>query len=220
MPKTMTLPTADDVLTVTLPELALLLRRVEQIKLLLACMGPEGCTLSAVAALLNLPLNVACRWVRRLERLGALRVLRTQPRAGRAVRMYGCSARRFFIPKALMPLDEFIWEGVEPLMQTLRANLQPAFEDHHPPVAGVLVGDLPNEFLFTYADDQQRVWPPEGLVPSTVSVMQMVRMDYAQARAFNRDLRALVERYAAGGGAGNSLLGLFVTPIQAGHALD
>ncbi|MBZ9715012.1 hypothetical protein [Deinococcus multiflagellatus] len=212
---TSVLPTSSDVITVTSLDVARCLGQLEQVQLLRLFMGPEGNTVAAAARQLNLPLQTVYRRVKGLLRLQLLFPLREVRRPGRSVQVYRCPARRFFIPRTLVPLDAYLWEGLEPFMQAFRSEFQYALEHDPQPVAGMLTGELPGGFLFTFADQHREPWPaPNQPVPAVISLFQTIRMDYAQARAFNQELQALVERHNQAGGAGTYLLGLFLTPTR------
>ena len=101
-------------LVVDSPEVAEVLRRVENVQMLRHFMSGEGCTVSAFAERMNWSPLRAYRQVKAFERLGLLQVLRSEKRAGRAIQHYVCPRRRYFLPAALVSVEEYLQESFQP----------------------------------------------------------------------------------------------------------
>jgi hypothetical protein len=87
----------DVVLTVTDPAWATVLLDPQESVFYTPFLG-QDCTVSEAAQLSGASVNTAYARVRRLLKLGLLRVNGEQRRAGRAVKMYRMVAERFFVP--------------------------------------------------------------------------------------------------------------------------
>lgn len=85
--------------TLSSPAAASLLRNPRVLRLLEAFMN-EACTLRKVAARLSIPLPTAHRIVNRMVAVGALEVVGTVERPGRAMKLYRSSSRAFFVPRS------------------------------------------------------------------------------------------------------------------------
>ena len=85
--------------TLNSPAAASLLRNPRALRLLEAFMNEAG-PLLRVAARLRIPLPSALRLVKRLISVGALEVVGTVERPGRAIKLYRSSSDAFFIPRS------------------------------------------------------------------------------------------------------------------------
>jgi predicted transcriptional regulator len=62
-------------------------------------------TVTQVAQMLNLDFRKSYSVVKRLERYGLIRMVRLERRDGRPIRFYRASAKHFFVPISLVPIE-------------------------------------------------------------------------------------------------------------------
>jgi hypothetical protein len=201
---------------ITSRELADVLRHEKNVLLLKRFMG-KGSTVASAAQAADLPFHTVYRFAKQMERLGLLQVTTIQARAGRAMKVYLCPNKRFFIPKSLFSLEELFWDTYLPILQAIQSNLASAFEAGTNGVRGVVVGDLPANNWMTVADARGVPWPDETWGPTSSSppafiVDHEMQLDYEKAQSFSRELFALVERYRAENGSGKYQFLLMMAP--------
>jgi Helix-turn-helix domain len=179
-----------------------------------AFMTPAGMTIGQAASQFALSPNRAYRRVQRLVRLGLLTVVGVTPRAGKAVRRYRCAARSWFIPVSLYPLGEWLRTGFQAQFDVFNPQLEQALGAAPHPVGGLLVGDTERGYTISYATPDGQLWDPaHRAAPAFYSGFRPLQLDHHAARAFQTELAALVDRYAAAGGNTTYLLGTFLTPV-------
>lgn len=88
------------------PKAARALTDLQLLPLLIVFLRREA-SVSEAAASTEADLDATYYQVRKLERLGILRVTRSERRAGRAVKYYRARADAFFVPFALLPHETF-----------------------------------------------------------------------------------------------------------------
>lgn len=193
---------------------ARVLAQIENVTFLRSFMRPDGNTVAAVAREHGLTPNATYRQVKRFEGLGLLRVLRLEQRVGRAIRVYGCPARRYFIPREVLPVDEFLQFGFAAHLSEFWKQLRLAVEEGPNPVTGLLV--LPEQeegFGLTFADQDGQPWNSRADgSPVAFGSFRALQLDYADALNFDREMRELVQRYGNKEGSTRYMFGLFVTP--------
>ncbi|ADV65862.1 ArsR/SmtB family transcription factor [Deinococcus maricopensis] len=200
---------------VNTPEIADVFRNVLAFKMLLHFMRPDGATVSTLADTHGLTLNAAYRKVKRLERLGLLRVLREEQRAGRAVRVYVAPHRAYFIPRTLVSLEEQMRETFEPYQELMRQHLARVSANGHNPVGGLLFRAEADGLWLIPATATGEKWRPD--VPGTPAYYHgsgPLYLDYAQAKALERELYALFDRYRQQRGPHQYLMHAFLTPVD------
>ncbi len=101
-----TVAMTDAVLTVTDPTWAQVLLDPRESAFYSPFLG-QDCTVSEAAQLGGVSVNTAYARVRRLLKLGLLRVSGQKPRAGRAVKLYRMVAERFFVPYDVTPHESY-----------------------------------------------------------------------------------------------------------------
>lgn len=206
--------------TVREPKAAKLLADLERVQVLVPFLGRER-SISEVAEQLGLPVDATYYRVRRLVDAGLLEVARTVPRNGRALKLYRAAADRFFVPLEALPeqtAEEFLGRGDEATRTRMARN-----------VARVL-RDLPRHLrmgLHVGASDDGRPniglgpaepdWRADGMlepgVPAIVSSWMPLHLGYDDAKALQRELFALIGRYADRHGPDAYLLGLQLAPV-------
>lgn len=139
------------------------------------------------------PLYRTLRRVRRWQALGVLDVQDTKKRAGRPVRLYGLTSPSFYIPHAVLPVDEVLARIGEPMERELRADIARAFADL-PDIGGtqiVIHGETYGAFL-AHAPGQ-----PWGGKDDLVLIDRWasLRLTHADALAFQHELDELFARY-------------------------
>jgi hypothetical protein len=137
--------------------------------------------------LLGLPLARVHYHARRLAGLGLLRVVRSQKRGGRPIRIYRASASAYFVPLALLPA-----RPQPELDDALRASLE---RDRAASSAGLIVA----------AGAEGRITVRHvGGAGDALNVWLSLPLTAAQARTLREELRALLERFAAAATRGRS----------------
>jgi hypothetical protein len=203
------------------PKAAAFLADLERVQVLLPFLERER-TVSDVARELDLPLDAMYYRVRRLVELGLLQPTRTVPRKGRALTLYRARASHFFAPLDALPkrtAEDFLAEGDEPtrrrvarsvarvmlaLPRDLRMGLHVRLDDEGRPSVGL--------------GPEERGWRPAKMldaeVPAIVSSWMPLRLGFEDAKALQRELFDLIERYAGRGGPDAYLLGLQLAPVD------
>ncbi|MEW6420099.1 MAG: helix-turn-helix domain-containing protein [Deinococcota bacterium] len=198
----------------TCPRAADVFRNVGEFRLLLHFMGPEGSTVAALARRHGLSLNAAYRKVQKFGRLGLLTVLREERRAGRAVKVYGCPHQSFFIPRDLIPLEEQVTETFGPYQHLLAQKLIEASRHPANPVGGLIFTVRAGGLWLLPATERGERWRPD--VPGTPAHVHSsgpLYLDYQEARALERELYALFDRYRRRRGSAPYLLHMVLAPI-------
>lgn len=199
---------------VTCPQAADVFRNVGEFRLLLHFMRPEGSTVAALAAERGLSLNAAYRKVQKFCRLNLLAVLREEHRAGRAVKVYRCPHTAFFISRDLISIEEQLTETFGPYEQLLRRNLLEASANAVNPVEGLLFQVRPDGLWLLPATRSGERWRPDRPgTPAHVHSSGPLYLDYQDARALERELYDLFDRYRGRRGAAPYLLHMVLTPL-------
>lgn len=149
------------------------------------------------------PLDRFTHRVKRLARLGLLEVAEVTPRAGRPVRLYRTAAERFFVPHAVLPFEE-VMASVE-RRYSARLIAAMALEDVTSPAAGgfgtCAYVDAAGEWRLHTTDRAGRpVDVRGGDRPAVFNAWTPLELTFEQAKAFQRDLEALLRRYSGGRG--------------------
>lgn len=204
-------------LVVDSPEVAEVLRRVKNVQMLRHFMSGEGCTVSAFAERMNWSPLRAYRQVKAFERLGLLQVLRSEKRAGRAIQHYVCPWRRYFLPAALVSVEEYLQESFQPHEGQIKHELALAARAGESGVAGLLVGAFGEGVALLPADREGRPWNPEQPGgPALFYGIGPLFLDYGQARALQAELQALFGRYGQQAGPARYLYQVIFTPDSRG----
>jgi hypothetical protein len=191
---------------VTDPDAARTLTDPAAVDLLAPFLGRES-TVARAAERLGLDVGALYYQVKRLEKLGLVRVSRLEPRPGRAIRHYRATADLFFVPLDALPL-----QTVEDLLERVHAHHQRELERD---LAAVLRdAGLSGEWGFRVhaspsgrissdlAVDPERPYDPRDPGgPAALDGWVNLRLGFEDAKALQRDLVELLGRYQARRGA-------------------
>lgn len=209
--------------TVTDPEVAVVLMQPRAQRVLAPFMTGER-SVGEVAAATGTSTQSVGYWVKRFTNLHLLRCTRTRPRRGRPIRCYRATAAGFFVPFGMTSsstLEALLIEQERPWTERLYRDLVRAGD----PGVGELRGwglcvsasgeapDLnfaPNPQLA--ADVVASVLRPDA--PALWTGWAVLELDFADAKAFQRELAALVGRYGKKRGAQSYLARLALAPTS------
>ena len=202
---------------ITDPDVASELSRPALLKALGPFLGRE-LTLSEAGARLGWTVKRLFPLARRLQTLGLLQVSRVTPRPGRAIRHYTATA-----PGLFLPFDSTNFETLELALERTDALFRPLYFRSLARLAlekgqrwglritrsghsvQVSAGAPPGDDL-----DLLDAGAP-AVLPAAWDLGLM--LDFADAKALQRDLEALRRSYSGRGGAQAYLLGLSLTPL-------
>ena len=181
-------------------------------------LGREATVTQAATSLGERP-NTVLKRVQRFLGLGLLRVVREEPRAGRALKIYRTSADVFFVPfeatsaesfEAALAERERYWEG------RLRANVVRARREALPDWGTRIYRDTAGRLQIQMATDPQRNTDPlsPGSPPALSAWRDEVYLDYADAKALQRELFELLLRYQRKGGAQRYIVHAGLAPVR------
>ena len=207
-------PQSSSVQTVHDPEAAAILTSLDEMRFLAPFLARDR-TVAAVALETGEKANTVFVRVRRFLRLGLLRVVSERPRAGRAVKVYRSSADAYFVPKALAGSVEGSGERWMDYWDRLFARaLSDAFSED--PLGVRIYRDEHGVFSTSVArDPHENVTMLEPQAPALFSMFHDdVRLDFEDAKRFQRELHELVQRYVNAGGAQRYALRLNLVPVS------
>lgn len=214
-------------LSISNPEAARILTEGKSTQLLVPFMK-RPLSLSDAAKELGVKLPKLSYHVNRFLELGLLEVACTERRSGRTVKLYQSSAKRFFIPFQLTPsdsLEQLVTSLTAPETGRFRRELARTLQRISPSwglqVARTERGDKQNvAFSITQAEAEGQFAFEATLLgaenPAIFSTEGKFTFDFATAKALQRELSDLAERYAnkqSDNGQAYSLR-LGITPMQ------
>lgn len=162
--------------------------------------------------------------VRRMLSCGLLTVARTQGRKGRAVKLYRSSADVFFLPHTALSqggLEEAIAQVDLEGERLLRQNIVLSRSDRYPSW-GFRMFRNPQGLVFLNAGlDAERDLDWLALEsPAAFSIWSTsVQLDFAEAKALQNELFALMDRYRRRQGGQTYVLRLGMAPLLKSHAV-
>ena len=175
-------------------------------------------TVTEAAAATNERPNTVLKRVQRFVRLGLLEVAREVPRAGRATKRYRTTAEAFFVPfeatsaesfEAALAEREAYWET------TLRTAVVRARQEAFPSWGTRIYRDERGRLQIQMAITPDRNTDP--LAPESPPALSawrdQVHLDYADAKALQRELFELLLRYQAKGGAQRYIVHVGLAPL-------
>ncbi len=204
-------------LTITRPEQARFLLDLSQRRYLEPFVGRE-LTVTQAAAEIGVRPNTLLYAVRRMQKAGLLQVVQTIQRKGRAVKLYGPTAEVFFLPHSALSrggLEEAIalvdLEGE----RLLRQNIVLARSDHYPTWGFRMFRHSNGQVYLNTAPDARRDLDLLGLEsPAAFSVwFSPLNLGFSDAKALQRELFALLQKYQAKQGAQRYILRLGLAPL-------
>jgi DNA-binding transcriptional ArsR family regulator len=163
-------------------------------------------SVTEAANALGLKPNTLLKRVKALERMGLLRVVRVEERAGRAIKHYSSVAASFFVPFVVTDLhtlealllaatdqpNRLIARGMAHALETQAQNLGYIVSQHE---EGGLRHDLS-------LDGRTEFDPVSSEHTTFARAWGTLRFDFAAAKRFQVELLELLERYSGGPGAG------------------
>ena len=207
----------DTVLTVTDPAWAKVLLDPRESAFYTPFLG-QDCTVSDAARLGGVSVNTAYARVRRLLKLGLLRVSGQQQRAGRAVKLYRMVAERFFVPYEVTPHESYaalLYAYLDlPSAQALSRSVAHTREKTTPQYGlelfrthdGLYTRPATAPGVYVHADDPSS--------PALYNMAADLMLTHTEAKTLQRELDELWQRYqhTESGGQQRYLLRLAFTP--------
>ena len=200
------------------PEAALLLTDLSELRYLEPFFGHER-TVKQAADLLQVTIDDLYFRVRRAEKLGLLHVVNIESRAGRAMKRYRLVADGFFIPFQIVP--NFDFESLTlhfdlQLERSLIHNILLAgHKDSHSALFGVRV--YLDDFGHLTGDAAHGPTEPYDFLdpnnPAIYTIWPQLQLDFADAKALQREMHAVWQKYASKRGAQTYLLRLGLAPL-------
>ena len=199
---------------------AQLLVDVEQLKLVLPFMGQER-KISEVAKELGLAVDAMTYRVKRFVKLGILEEVRQEARKGRAISYYR-AASAFFVPVRVIPnqtTEDWFMQVDTTMRQKVAKSMTSALYEAVPfQDWGVLVGRDPDGSPQLGLTPPSADWGFENLLeptaPALLSSWTPLKLDFADAKALQKDLFELIGTYAQKQGSSDYLLGLALAPDE------
>lgn len=159
------------------------------------------------------------RQVKRFERLGIVQVTRTEARQGRSLKYYQTTAKEFFIPAKVLPLERTLEQVDGAAQKVFLHNLVKTIVQHEttedlgtrlslsPVGTGIVAVQL--------AVAPGKNWQPEEMeYAAIVELWLTTNLSVEEAKALQQELTSISERYAKKDGAQKYLLRLGLTPIE------
>ncbi len=175
-------------------------------------------TVKAAAEAFRLPLQTMHYRVLQMLQAGLLEVVGVEPRQGRPIKHYRATATAFQVPLDLVPpgLLENLTQHVSWKAQ-LERGLQQALNSVQIPIGTQLMVYLNSDGLLIWSDGLiHNKEQPDFLAPEYPAVLNHwtggLRLDQADAKALQRELWELYQRYAHRGGAEKYVLHLGLAP--------
>lgn len=209
--------------TVADPEVAKVLMQPRAQRVLAPFMAGER-TVGEVAAATGISTQSVGYWVKRFTNLYLLRCTRTRPRRGRPIRCYRAAAGGFFVPFEMTrasTLEALLIEQERPWTEQLYRDLvragDPGVGELHG--WGMCVsasGEVP---YLNFAPNPQlaedvvaSVLKPDA--PALWTGWAVLKLDFADAKVFQRELAALIGRYGSKRGSQDYLVRLALAPTS------
>lgn len=181
-------------------------------------LGREA-TVGEAAELLGERPNTVLKRVQRFVELGLLRIVRERPRAGRAIKVYRAAADVFFVPfettsaesfEAALAERERYWE------EQLRRHVVRARREAFPNWGTRIYRDAAGRLQIQMATDPERNTDPlaPDSPPALSAWRDRVYLDYADAKALQRELFELLLRYQRKGGAQRYIVHAGLAPMS------
>lgn len=205
-------------------EAAAILTDLKALRHLAPFMGTER-TVGEAAKELGLSTQAMFYWVRKFCELQLLRMTREEPRGGKALKYYCSSAKRYFIPFRLVPVETLEalarlrdkpWE--EAFDRNLVQTYHDTFEQLHTwgvcvlstGGQGVRIDLAPETGDASFLSEVVR----RDDMPAVLSCWLPLQLDYAEAKALQRELDAIARRYQKKRGAQAYLAHIALTPVR------
>lgn len=177
-------------------------------------------TITAAAKQIGCKPNTLLGWVQRLLKAGLLRVDYQARRTGRSIKHYRSSADSFFVPIALHDILDGHQDWFKRLSGQVETGLRFGYQTS-PGLGGSRVyrnakGEVSVSFAVDPDTDYDSLQEGE---PALLTVSHdALHLDYPQAKALQRELFALLQRYREFEGGQQYLLWLNLVPLPASEA--
>jgi hypothetical protein len=200
------------------PDAAKLLTDLSELRYLEPFFGHER-TVKEAADVLKVTIDDLYFRVRRAQKLGLLRVVNLEPRAGRAMKRYTLVADGFYVPFRVVPNIDFeaLVLGFELQLERLliRNVLAAGHDDSFVSSFGVRVY-LDDAGHLTADAAKGPTQPYDFLAsenPGIYTTWNQLELDFEDAKDLQRDLHAVWQKYARKKGAQSYLLRLGLAPL-------
>jgi hypothetical protein len=186
---------------------------------LLAPFFNKEATISEAAIVADVSHLLMFRYVKRFEHLGLLKITRSEPRQGRAIHFYQTTAKEFFIPAKVLPLETTL-EVVERNAQKLFLHNLSQTLMKHEGSADLGTRISPSDTGTGVVATQIALKPGENWDPSVIEDAALVelwvnlRVSLEDAKQLQAELGQIVQRYGEKSGEEKYLLRLGLTPLD------
>jgi hypothetical protein len=186
---------------------------------LLAPFFNQETTITEAAKVAGVSDVVMFRHVKRCEALALLKVTRTEPRRGRAIQYYQTTAKIFFIPAKMWPLERTLETVTRDSQQVYLHNLVKAIlQNQESEEIGTQIS-LSSTGTGVVAT-QLALAPGQLWVPAetdSVAITELwlnLRLGHEEAKELQHELAQLTKRYTKKTGEQKYLLRLGLTPLE------
>jgi predicted transcriptional regulator len=169
-----------------------------------------------VAQELDLSFRKSYSLVKRLERYGLIRTVRLERRDGRPIRFYRASAKHFFVPISLVPIEQ--------VMQIVNGEFEQRFAEQFVHAtwgdlgadSGIQIWEGKHGIRCLLVQKPHQVITPLALEYSaTYGMWHQWLLNFEDAKALQQELFALSEKYSRReNGSQKYLVRLAMTPMQ------
>jgi hypothetical protein len=186
---------------------------------LLAPFFSQETTITEAAKIAGVSDLVMFRHVKRFEVLALIKVTRTEPRRGRAIQYYQTTAKTFFIPARLWPLERTLETVTRDLQQVYLHNLVKAIlqnQDSEEIGTQISLSTTGTGVVATQlASAPGQLWFPAETESAAIAELWLnLRLSHEEAKDLQKELAGITERYAKKDGAQTYLLRLGLTPVE------
>jgi hypothetical protein len=186
---------------------------------LLAPFFTQETTISEAAKVAQVSSLIMFRQVKRFESLGLVAVTRIEPRRGKPIQYYQTTAKEFFIPAKVWPLERTLEQVESTLQKVFLHNLVKTLMQNEPtgdPGTRISLSEVGTGIVAVQlAVAPDKLWNPEEIEHAAlVEVWLTTNLSLGEAKALQQELDSISERYAKKDGAQKYLLRLGLTPIE------
>lgn len=197
-------------LRVDVPALGRYLAIEEHVVELTHFMGSAGASVGSFAEAFQWPKLKAYRKVQSLLNMGLLIVVKEERRAGKPIKLYHCPYQTFFIPSRVVSLTELL-DG-----RRYDARMYTALEQtlDNMGIAGMTISiETGGQVQMLLVDTGQQ--PVDPSLPDKTALLFSsgeMTLDFASAKAFQKELLEVIQRYHSSGGSGRYQYQIVLTP--------
>lgn len=216
---------ANSVWDVAEPEQAARLLEPKTLRFLSPFVG-EGRTADEAARALGVSLTTLLYQVRRLVDARLLAAAGKVRRSGKRVTLYRTPAEAFFVPFSASPFDRpeaLLLKDYDPLHRQLLASFLGAAMQILGSASvhefGLLVALADNgQLIVRHGPHPSKTLPADPLAPDAPAILNVwddgLKLSFADAKALQRDLSALLEAYRRKGGSGTYIAHVGLAPLR------